>query len=105
MLQMLLRWLTPPAAPTPEPPGRVDGDKLIHRLDLTVDASCPCGSQVIHHLTLMTTAECPRCGRTLAIRSIEYHRTKPASVPTPVISIGWVHSDELLRRTETRGVH
>lgn len=86
-------------------PARVDGAKLIHRLDLTVDASCPCGSQIIHHLTLMTTVDCPRCGRTLAIRSIEYHRTSPAAVPDPTISIGWVHSDELLRGARTRGVH
>lgn len=104
MLQRVLRWLIRDTAPL-DSVGRVDGDKLIHRVDLTVDASCPCGSQIIHHLTLMTTADCPRCGRTLAIRSIEYHRTTPAAVPVPVISIGWVHSDELLRGSRTRGVH
>jgi hypothetical protein len=104
MLERVLRWLTRVTTPEP-PPLQVDGDKLIHRFDLTVDASCPCGSQIIHHLTLMTTAECPRCGRTLAIRGIEYHRTSPAAVPLPTISIGWVHTDEMLRGVRTRGVH
>lgn len=114
MLETLLRWLdrvvpfTSASTATDEAqaaPQRIDGEKLIHRIDLTVDASCPCGSQIIHHLTLMTTVDCPRCGRTLAIRSITYFRTSPAAVPKPVITMGWVHSSEALRKSETRGVH
>jgi hypothetical protein len=102
MLDFLLRWLV---GEIPALPDRTTDAKLVHRIDLTVDASCPCGSTLIHHLTLMSTADCPRCGRTLAIRAIEYHRTSPASVPIPVISIGWVHSTESLRHARTRGVH
>lgn len=106
MLESLLRWIDKVTQRvTVSAPQKVDGDKLIHRIDLTVDASCPCGSSLIHHLTLMTTVDCPRCGRTIAIRSIAYHRTSPASIPNPVISIGWVHSDEHLRTAQTRGVH
>ena len=77
MLELLRRWLadaTPEPTPKPEPPGRIDGSKLIHRVDLTVDASCPCGSQIIHHLTLMTTAECPRI----------VHPLSPNTVGVPV---------------------
>jgi hypothetical protein len=108
-MRRLLRWLArdesaPVAAPEPEP--LVDAPKLIHRIDLRVDVSCPCGSQVIHSLTLMSTAECPRCGRLLAIRGIQYERSSPAAVPKPVISVGWVQSDETLRRlSRARGVH
>jgi hypothetical protein len=89
----------------PEAAPAIDGRKLIHRLDLTVDASCPCGSTIIHHLTLMSTADCPRCGRTLAIRSVQYLRASPAAVPDPQISVGWVMSQESLRVVRTRGVH
>ena len=97
----LLRWFTSDQPePTPEPVA-----KLIHRVDFTVDATCPCGSQSIVHLTLMTTVDCPRCGRTMAIRAIEYHRTTPAAVPDLRISIGWVQSDAMLRQARTRGVH
>ena len=65
------------------------------RVDLTVDAGCPCGSPIIHHLTLMTTADCPRCGRTLAIGRFHYYRSSPRPSGRP--SVGWVESEESLR--------
>lgn len=112
MLYTLFRWMIAGGSPTevrgrmpPDAPGRVDGDKLIHRVDVVVDASCPCGSTVIHHLTLISTADCRRCGRTIGVRSIEYHRRSPAAVPQPIISIGWIHSETHLRRSPTTGVH
>lgn len=102
-MHRLLRWLVRDQPPAPEV---VEGTKLIHRIDLAVDVSCPCGSQIIHHLTLMSTAECPRCGRLLAIRGIHYERSSPAAIPKPEISVGWVQSDATLRRlSRVRGVH
>ena len=92
-------------APAPPPPAPEQTRKMVHRLDLTIDATCPCGSDILHHLTLVSTSECPRCGRTIAIRSFEYFRSSPASVPDPIISIGWVVTQELLRSARTRGVH
>lgn len=83
----------------------VDGDKLIVRTDVFVEALCPCGSQHIHRLTLFSTSECARCGRTIAVRSIEYHRVGPDEIPTPQITIGFVMTEDALHRRETHGVH
>jgi hypothetical protein len=101
LTELWRQWTAQPAPP----PHQVETRKLVHRLDLTIDATCPCGSDILHHLTLVSTSECPRCGRTIAIRSFEYFRSSPASVPDPIISIGWVVTQELLRSARTRGVH
>jgi hypothetical protein len=89
------------AEPTLEP----ESERLIDRLDVLVDAYCPCGSTHLHHLTLVSTSECARCGRTLAIRSIHYARTSPWVMPTPQVSVGYVFTPESLRSRQTAGVH
>ena len=105
LLRRLLRRSTPPPSPFPLPEKIKDSDKLIVSFELFVDARCPCGSQHIHRLTLYSTSECARCGRTLGVRSIEYIRSMPSLRPEPVISVGYVLTDEALARRETHGVH
>lgn len=100
MLRRLLRSTLPSA-----PPEELDGDKLVVSVDLFVDARCPCGSEHIHHLTLYSTSECARCGRTIGVRSVQYIRTSPSLRPDPYISIGFVQTDDALRRRVTTGVH
>lgn len=97
-----LRWVSP----TDDAQPLVDGDKLIGRIDLTVDAKCPCGSQVSHILTLHSHADCPRCGRTYAIRSIEYFRQSPEQLPNAHVTVGYVVTRAALRKaTALGGVH
>jgi hypothetical protein len=95
--------------PPPEPPGEPtlepESERLIDRLDVLVDAYCPCGSTHIHHLTLVSTSECARCGRTLAIRSIQYARTSPSVMPTPQVTVGYLFTPEALVKRTTTGVH
>ena len=104
ILRSLFRRLPPPpdhAEPTLEP----ESERLIDRLDVLVDAFCPCGSTHIHHLTLVSTSECARCGRTLAIRSIQYARTSPSVMPTPQVTVGYLFTPEALVKRTTTGVH
>ena len=83
----------------------VDGEKLIRDFAVYAEAVCPCGSQHLHRLTLVSTSECARCGRTIAIRSIDYFRRGPNELPEPRVSVGFVQTDEALGRRVTRGVH
>jgi hypothetical protein len=80
-------------------------EKLVDRLDVTVDAYCPCGSTHLHHLTLVSTSECARCSRTLAIRSIQYVRSNFGTIPQAQVSVGYVFTPDSLRRRRTTGVH
>ena len=91
--------------PDDDPQAHPDSLKLIHRLDVFVDAQCPCGSAHIHRLTLATTSECRRCGRTLAIRAIQFFREKYGAMPQPIVSVGYVQLDETLAKRQTTGVH
>lgn len=91
-------WTGPPL---PRKPPLPEGDeRLIQAFEVLADVLCPCGSQIIHQLTLASTTDCPRCGRTIAIRAIEYARVGP--IPEPVITVGFV---ERIRFTSRRGVH
>ena len=95
------RWAVPEP---PEPQARY-GAELIDRLDVLVTAYCPCGSTHLHHLTLVSTSECRRCGRTLAIRSLQYLRPHYSDLPDPEVSVGYVVTPENLRARTTQGVH
>ena len=100
--RLVARWW-PPEEP-PEPQTRYGAD-LIDRLDVLVTAYCPCGSTYLHHLTLVSTSECRRCGRTLAIRSLQYLRPRFSDLPDPNVSVGYVVTPENLRARTTQGVH
>lgn len=94
--------------PTPQPPAPLevgDSERLIVSVEVFVDARCECGSEHIHRLTIYSTSECARCGRTLGVRSIQYIRSSPGMQPKPYISVGYVQTEDALRRRETRGVH
>ena len=100
MLRELLRDVLRRVVPEPpEPVPKIDGRKLVRADDMTINHAVPCGSEIIHHLTLMSTSECPRCGRTLAIRSIFYHRTTRRRVPIPSFRwAGWSPTNYCARR-------
>ncbi len=95
-------WLRGAYERPAEPEEDFDSERLVHRFDVTVDATCPCGSQILHHLSLMDTADCPRCNRSFGIKAIAYH-CAPTGLPDPVITIGWVRSTRKMRTR--RGVH
>lgn len=82
------------------------GAELIEDFELRVGCRCPCGSRMLYQLTLVSTADCARCGRTFGIRSIVYYRSCPGSLPSPVVSIGYLFSDaKLAARLPAGGIH
>lgn len=94
------------SSPTQHVEPTLDGNELIRRIDVGVEALCPCGSAHIHHLTLMSLAECRRCGHTFGIRSIQFLRTGPSAVPTTnIVTVGYLVTPESLAKRQTRGVH
>lgn len=99
--RLLSRFRTPPKC---EPV--FDGHKLIERVELMVEARCPCGSSHTHLLALHSSADCARCGRTFAIRSIEYFRKSPNQLPDMHVTIGYVVTPETLQKARpVGGVH
>lgn len=85
----------------------LDGETLVRRLDLFVEALCPCGSQITHQLALHSVIDCPRCGRAFAILSVEYERAPgPDKLPDVHVWVGYVAKRESPRRpTAHVGVH
>lgn len=65
-------------------------ERLIDRIDLMIEARCPCGAATAHLMALHTTADCPRCSRSFAIRSVEYFRAGPHQLPDMKITLGFV---------------
>lgn len=105
VLAAVQKWLVgpPPAAPPPEPPQL--RPELILGMEVYVEARCPCGSAHVHRLTLVSTADCVRCGRALAVRSIEYYRPTLEALPQPLVSVGYVVPRDRLAAQPTVGVH
>jgi hypothetical protein len=104
LMGLTVRPDPPPPAPQADPPPH-ESDNLIDRIDVTVDAYCPCGSTHLHHLSLVSTSECARCSRTLAIRGIVYIRPRFGEMPSARVSVGYVFTPDSLRRRRTTGVH
>lgn len=100
LLSRLLNRLRPPVDVAES---IADGEKLIERVDLTIEARCPCGSKIAHLLTLHSHADCPRCGRTFAIRSLQYFRRSPDQLPDMHVTIGFVVTHETLKKARPAG--
>lgn len=103
LAQFLAKWLRSlqAAAPAPVSEPRTD---LIVRLEVYVEALCPCGSQHLHRLSLNSTALCARCGRTLAVRSLEYFRPHVEAIPDAHVTVGYVVTRETLARQPASSV-
>jgi len=92
--------------PEPEQLPMVGCGKLVDNVELMLEVRCPCGSAHPHFLGLHSTKDCARCGRTIAIRSLSYHRQRPDQLPNLEVSIGFVVTERGARNAvPVGGVH